>query len=460
MAEICFYRTNYEGLFAWAGRENFRERVGFDGIAEFGTGAVGFDVIDFIWRDASFFERGANDIFLGFAVGRGEAGAAAVLIQGGGTKDGKNVVAIFDGVGEALQDEDGATFAAHETIGARIESLAAAVGSHHVRFGKRDGDFGGKNCVDATGEGEAAFIGAKTLRGEMHGDERRGAGRVDGDAGALQAERVGNASGGNAVRGASSEVSVDGFFAAFEKHGVVVGGGDADENAGGRSEKFARRVAGVLERFPTDFEKKALLGVHVDGFAASDGEKRCVEEIDAGQSGGEFCGGAARFVGIGIEIGGGVPAIGGDFGDGVGAAGEEGPEAVRAFAGAGDAAADADDGDVFVLMGWACLLAVGGAVTLSLSLESFEFFELGVELEGEKREALGGEFVDAIAKIAHRESPVDFELRARRRSTSSSERSSMPARRSSSEGAAGDVVVWALLCAGGCESGPKRRAKR
>ncbi len=118
----------------------------------------------------------------------------------------------------------------------------------------------------------------------------------------------------------------------------------------GEARSLRGRVAGVLERFPADFEKEALLRIHVDRFAAGDGEKGRVEKIDAGQSGGEFGGGAARFVGIGVEVRGRVPAVGGNFGDGIGAVREERPEAVGAFAGAGNATADTDDSDWLVVL--------------------------------------------------------------------------------------------------------------
>ena len=379
MAEVGFYGADDKRFFARAGcasgsAKDFREGVSFDGIAEFGAGSVGFDVVDFGGRDGGFFEGGANDVFLSFAVGRGESGAAAVLIDRGAAQDGENVVAIGDRIRKALQDDDCAAFAADEAVGARIESFAAAVGSHHVRFGKRDSDFRRQDGVDAAGESEAAFIGAETLRGKMNGDERSGAGGVDGDARPLQAESVGDAAGGDAVRGAGGEVRVDGFFAAFEKHGVIVGGGDADKNASGRGEKFAGRVAGVLERFPADFEKEALLRIHVDRFAAGDREKGRVEKIDAGQSGGEFGGGAARFVGIGVEVRGRVPAVGGNFGDGVGAVREERPEAVGTFAGAGNAATDTDDGDGLVLLRaapgpWLCAARSRSSASSFSSLE-------------------------------------------------------------------------------------------
>ena len=53
-----------------------------------------------------------------------------------------DAIAVGLRVGQPLQHQHAAAFAAHESVGARVEGLAAAVGRHHVRARQRDRHLG------------------------------------------------------------------------------------------------------------------------------------------------------------------------------------------------------------------------------------------------------------------------------------------------------------------------------
>ena len=61
----------------------------------------------------------------------------------------------------------------------------------------------------AAGQRQRALAAAQRLRGQVQGDQRGGAGGVDGDRRALEAERVGDAAGDDAAGAAGAEVAVD-----------------------------------------------------------------------------------------------------------------------------------------------------------------------------------------------------------------------------------------------------------
>ena len=212
----------------------------------------------------------------------------------------------------------------------------------------------------------------------MHGHERGGAGGIDGEIGAFDAESVGDASASDAASDAGGEVGVEnrGITGAIKHLGIFVGG-ERDENAGAVAAEIARILRGVLEGFPGDLEKQALLGVHGNGFARRNTEKFGIELIDVIEERGVARGHFAGRVGIGIVVVVEIPAGLGNFGNCVGTGLESAPEFLR-IRGAGETAAHADDGDGFVA------LAVGSGEASFHFLESkqglLEWREIGEAL--------------------------------------------------------------------------------
>ena len=109
---------------------------------------------------------------LSFAVRYRESTASSVLVYGGTADQGENVVAIGDGIGETLEHDDAAAFAAHEAIRVGIEGLATPVRRQHVRLRKGDCRVRGKHQVHAACESDTAFARTHTLTRKVHSNER------------------------------------------------------------------------------------------------------------------------------------------------------------------------------------------------------------------------------------------------------------------------------------------------
>ncbi len=95
----------------------------------------------------------------------------------------------------------------------------------------------------------------------MQCDQRRRAGGVDADRGALEAEGVGDAAGGDAVGVASGEEALD-LLGHPAQPGAVVLVLHAGEDADLVAAPGLRVDAGAFEGLPGGLEEQPLLGVH------------------------------------------------------------------------------------------------------------------------------------------------------------------------------------------------------
>src|SRR5690606_23735545 len=131
---------------------------------------------------------------------------------------------------------------------------------------------------------------------------------------------------------------------AVQEGGVVVPDG-ADEDSGGAVGEGGGDDSGVLQALPAQFQHQALLGVHGGGFAGGDAEEGGVEAVDVVEVAAAPGVDLALGGDVGVEVGVGVPAFGRGGGDGVAALAQQVPEGGR-VGGAGEAAGEADDGDL------------------------------------------------------------------------------------------------------------------
>ncbi len=152
-------------------RQRFLQGVELDGITQRRTGSVGFDVRDLTRRDPGILQRLSDHGLLCRTIGRGEAVAASVLVDGGSADDRQDPVPVCHGVGQPLQDHHAAPFSADISVGAGIERLAPAGAGQHARLRQRDAQPGGQDQIDAPGERNAALAAAQALAGEVDGDE-------------------------------------------------------------------------------------------------------------------------------------------------------------------------------------------------------------------------------------------------------------------------------------------------
>jgi hypothetical protein len=103
---------------------------------------------------------------------------------------------------------------------------------------------------------------------------------------------------------------------------------------------------GVLQGLPGQFQKQALLGVHVFGFFFRDAEKGEIEVADAVQNAGREGAGAARGGALRMQKAGDVEPVGGNLGDDVAPGNEYVPERVKGGHPPGKAAGCPDNSDL------------------------------------------------------------------------------------------------------------------
>lgn len=115
-------------------------------------------IADLVRRDSSLGQRLFDHRNLSIHAGCGNQATASVVTESGTADDGGDWVAVTESVGEALEDDGAAAFAADVAVGGGVE------GRGHIAGGK-DAD-GGKLGVLARGTSEAS-----TASSAKNGDE-------------------------------------------------------------------------------------------------------------------------------------------------------------------------------------------------------------------------------------------------------------------------------------------------
>src|SRR6185503_17726376 len=88
-------------------------------------------------------------------------------------------------------------------------------------------------------------------------------------------------------------------------------------------------LTGMLESFPAGFEEQAMLRIHTNCFTWRNVKKLCIEPIDIFYKAGRARIGFSRSVGIRVVVVVNIPAIRGNFGDGIDAVTEHSPEFIN-----------------------------------------------------------------------------------------------------------------------------------
>ncbi len=238
-----------------------------DRVPQGGAGAVGLDHVYVCCLQAGVGQCLADHPLLGGAVGGGEAVGGAVLVDGAPPDRGEDVVAVCLGIGEALQDEDADALGDPDPVRRVRERLAATVPSQALLAAEVTEDRGGGEHGRSARQRQIALPLAQRPRRQVHRHQRGGAGGVDRDRRALEAERVGDAAGGGTGRHAGGIVDGD----------PVVVVHDTGEDAGGRTPQRVGIDARVLQRLPGGFERQPLLGIDRERLARADAEEPRVE---------------------------------------------------------------------------------------------------------------------------------------------------------------------------------------
>ncbi len=348
VSDLALDRAHQQGLLGRTpGTQGGTEGLQFQGIAQRGSHPVGFDVVHLPGLDPGPLQGPADHRLLGGTVGGGQAVAPAVLVGGASPHQGQDPVAVVQGRRQGLEDHQGAAVAADVAVGGGVEDAAASAGREGSHGGHDARGLGREDQVHAPGQRQVAFPLAKGLTGQVDGQQRGGAGGVQGQGRTLQPQLVGQPPGRHAGRHPGAGPGV--HLAGIAQHGEVVQGAQADEDPGGRPLQAFGRKGGVLQGLPGGLQQEALLGIHHPGFPRRDPEERGVESVDIREEAAPAGHHAARDLRVGVVQGPGVPALGRDLGDGVPARDQEFPEGLRALGAPRIVAADPDQRDGFAM---------------------------------------------------------------------------------------------------------------
>ncbi|RPK40871.1 hypothetical protein EES37_20600 [Streptomyces sp. ADI91-18] len=327
-----------------------QQRLRLDRVAQGRTGAVRLDDVHLGRRQTGVGERLVDDALLRGAVGRGQAVAGAVLVDRGAADHGEDRVSVALGVRQALHEQHADAFAPAGAVGCRREGLAAAVGGQPALAAELGEGGRGGHHGDTAGEGHGALPRPQGLYGQVQGDEGGGAGGVDGDGGAFEAEGVRHAAGGDAAGAAGAEEALDAFGYGVQAGGVVVVH-HAGEDGRPAAAQGGRVDAGALEGLPGGLQEEPLVRVHGEGLARGDPEGGGVEAGGVVEEAALADVAGSGAVGVGVVERLHVPAaVGRESGDRVGAVGDEPPQVLGGADAARVAAAHRDDRDGFLVL--------------------------------------------------------------------------------------------------------------
>ncbi|RPK64439.1 hypothetical protein EES44_14875 [Streptomyces sp. ADI96-15] len=302
----------------------------------------------------------ADDALLGRAVGGGQAVGGTVLVDGRAAHHGQYLVAVAAGVGEPFQDEDAGALGPAGPVGGVGERLAAAAGGDAALAGEAGEAHRGGHHGDAAGQGEAALAVAQRLGRQVDGDQRGGAGGVDGDGGPGEVEGVRQAAGDHAGGEAGGGVAL-GVLPGVHDDADVVDAGRADVDAGAAAAQGDRVDARPLHRLPAGLQQDPLLRVHGDRLAGRDPEEARVEGGGVDEAALARRAAAGAFAVQGVE----VPApVGGEGRDAVTALLQEPPVLLGGRDASGQPAGHADDRDGFAAVGLRLLQPPTGLVQI------------------------------------------------------------------------------------------------
>ncbi|MGX1152463.1 hypothetical protein RKD39_000041 [Streptomyces albogriseolus] len=314
-----------------------------DRVAQLGAGAVRLHVADGPRVGSRAAQGRLDQRGLGARVGNGVTARAAAVVEAGGADDGEHGVAVGACPVQPLEDDRARPLAGHEAVAAGAERPGAVAARGHAERAQSGEAVRVEVEVDAAGQGQVGLVLEERPAGQVQGGQRRGAHRVDGEAGPAEVEGVRDPV-GHRGGGRDGVLRVVGAGRACVTLGEQMAvGRDPGEHADPRASVTARQgvtgVSGRLEGLACHLQEQALLRVHERGVARPDPEHRRLEGVDAVEE--------AAVAGVSAAAGARgapVPAFGGHLAHGGVPGDEQVPEGVD-VRGAGVAAGQPDDGD-------------------------------------------------------------------------------------------------------------------
>ena len=320
------------------------ERVGLDRITEIGTRPVCLDVVDGGRQDAGVAVRETQHVGLGIGIGCEQTVGTAVLIDRGSGDHREDGIAVTLGVFETLEHDESAALAANDSLSLCGEGTQFAVGSEHPGLVETEGSGRGQQHVDATGQRDVGITTTQRTHSLVNGNQRRRACGVQSDGRSTEVEEVRDTVSDDGRRRSGQRVRMRRRRIADREQLVVVGG-TADENTDLLALEPTCRNARVLERFPRELEREALLRIDVDDLERRHREELGVEALDVV----EVPALGVRVLDRGLD--GGIrhelgPAVLGEVADAVASGRQHFPHVRRRVPGTGESCGQSDDGDV------------------------------------------------------------------------------------------------------------------
>ncbi|KAH6603958.1 hypothetical protein Trco_007404 [Trichoderma cornu-damae] len=277
VANVRFDCPDPEGLLAGLAVlvHGHGDGVDLERVANGGAGAVALKVAGQAGVEiAAALVSGGNDIGLAISVGVSDAsgGDLAVGVGGAGPDNATDRVAVPDGVGKALQVDGADGIGTAVPIGTGIEGVASRRGRQDTELGSVHVLVDGDDQVDTANDGALGLVVAQSVAGVVQGVNRRRAGGVAHDAGAVEVEDVADTVADDAgVDAGGSQAVTERVL--LESHLLPVGGEagseDGSPSAGDLVERDAARLEGLIDHL----EQLALLRIHPHGLDRGDAEQ-------------------------------------------------------------------------------------------------------------------------------------------------------------------------------------------
>ena len=233
VADVRLGGADQQRRSGWAGpAERRTQRVRLDRVADRGSGTVQFDVLQLGRCHPGVLARPAEHLLLRGGAGHGEPAGGAVVVHGAAAEQAVDVVAVGQRAAQRLEHDGAATLATHVAVRAGVERVADAVRGQRAEPGEVQRALRREDEVHATSDRQFGLAAPDALGGHVHGDQRRRLGGVDGQAGSVQPETVGDAVGDDAAGQTGDSMWGDRVGAALVQQRRVVTGDRADEDPG------------------------------------------------------------------------------------------------------------------------------------------------------------------------------------------------------------------------------------
>ncbi len=214
--------------------------------------------------------------------GHREARGATVAVDAAGRDHHVDAVAVGQGGGQGLEEDDHGTLGPDVAVGLRRERRAPPARREHRGTREADERLRAQQEVDPADDRRGAAPGAQRLARLVQRDERGGARGVDRHAGPAQVEDARDPVGGQR-EGAAAHGVRSHLFEAGHLQSAVGHVRDPDEHRRVRTGQ-PRRVDGrVVERLRRQLQHQPLLRVQARGLARGHAEVRRVEAGDVGE---------------------------------------------------------------------------------------------------------------------------------------------------------------------------------